>query len=109
MGVNSEWGIIVMGLCVSCFAFGFFVSNQFEKANKTKELSHILEQKEQVEKERVLLEERLNQVRTEQGQKAKVIVRKVNHEIEKIVYRECVVPDDGVRLINEAAGLYAAR
>lgn len=36
----------------------------------------------------------------------KVVTRYVTKEIEKPIYRECIVPDSGVRLRNEAATKY---
>jgi hypothetical protein len=35
--------------------------------------------------------------------KQQTIVQKVQHEVQtKTVYRDCVIPDDGVRLLNDA-------
>lgn len=107
IGVNS--GLLITVACVGCFCFGFYSAIQFKNARLINELETVIKEKDKADSERIALEAKLNAARGAQERKAKVIVKKVDHEIEKVVYRECVVPDDGVRLINEAAGLYTAR
>lgn len=104
--INST---LIMATCVGCFILGFTCKAILVDAGRARELEEAMAAKQAVEFEKDVAEQKLATLRAEQGHQAKVIVKKVNHEIEKVVYRECVVPDDGVRLINEQAGLYATR
>lgn len=47
---------------------------------------------------------RYEQTRAKRQQQAQVITKEIVREVEKPVYRECVVPADGVRLLNDARG-----
>jgi len=104
--INST---LITAMCVSCFVLCFCAKGVLNDAGRARALEKALAEQQAIEFERDVAEQKLAALRAEQGQKSKIIVKKVNHEVEKMVYRECIVPDDGVRLINEAAGLYAAK
>ncbi len=47
---------------------------------------------------------RFEKARAVRQQQAQVITKEIIREVEKPVYRECAVPADGVRLLNDARG-----
>ena len=68
-------------------------SAQIEQANQ----ALVAEQKRSAEASKAY-QEQLAKVRT----KTRVIVNEVNREIEKPVYRDCVIPDNGRMLLDSA-------
>lgn len=68
-------------------------SAQIEQANA----ALVAEQKRSAEASRGY-QEQLAKVKA----KTRVIVNEVNREIEKPVYRDCVIPADGMRLLDQA-------
>lgn len=107
--IGSAQITIAVGLVVVSFIIGFYTCIQFEKARRTNQLQQILEQKEQVEKDKVEAEQLLAEALEDNRNNTKVIVKRVNHEVEKIAYRDCVLPIDGLQLVNSKANSYTTQ
>lgn len=107
--MNAINNLFFAALCMGCFLAGYGIKGVFVQAEREAEMLRIIKERSALDFERTEAERMLNDARAIQRKKTNVVIKKVNHEIKKPVYGECLVPDDGVRLINEIAGLYAAK
>ena len=86
---------IILALCVVAGAGGF-VGNRLKQAEWDRS---IIATKESQDKALDAAAKAVAQINVTQ----QTIVQKVQHEVQtKTVYRDCVVPDDGSRLLNAA-------
>jgi len=102
--VLKNWKLIVGALVIAALVwFGWYVKGNIETARRTKELEAAIELKDKQQEEMLLKSQGLEEELAKQRAYVRRMEGLVTNEINKNdVYRNCIVPLSGLRLINEA-------
>lgn len=103
-GAKANWKPILIGVvCLLFFGSGWYIRGNIEDARRAKELQQNIEQRLEDEKKALEKSEKLEGELAALRKKSRSLNLKLEKEIAKnSAYNSCIVPADGVQLLNEA-------
>lgn len=104
---NKTTLMIVVLLLV--FVLGFYSRGVYERSKKVKELEDVIKAVKKEDIKRLEADHELHEQLGTDKEKAKEIAKRVNNEVVKVIYRDCVLPAGGLQAINDTANLYSTR